>query len=230
MEIRWWRSVKYGTPAGVTITDYSATKDNIKKVFQKLSQVMTDYDILFVLTFDHGGAQGHSYLYVQDGYIRDDDFANNYVGLIGHYWRRYFIMQQCYGGGFIDDLRNSKTVILTASKSDQQAHPCDTDAENENGYYQHGEFLFYIGSALRGKTPTGNTVNADTNGNGDISLKEAFEYAYSWDSWNPYGDHYPSNPIEAGHDTNDNGTIDYEYDMEIPQISDRGGISDTSYL
>ena len=104
------------------------------------------------------------------------------------------------------------------------------NAENENGYIHHGEFLFYIGSALRGKTPTGNTVNADTNGNGDISLKEAFEYPYSWDSWNPYGDHYPSNPIEAGHDTNDKGTIEYESEMEIPQISDTGDISDNSYL
>ena len=82
-------NVKYGSPEGVTITDYSATKSNIKKVFEKLSQVMTDRDMLFVLTFDHGkSGQGHSYLSVQDGEIRDDDFANNYVGLIQHYYRR----------------------------------------------------------------------------------------------------------------------------------------------
>ena len=233
-------NVKYGTPEGVTITDYSATKSNIKKVFQKLSQVMTDRDMLFVLTFDHGkSGQGHSYLSVQDGEIRDDDFANNYVGLIQHYYRRYFIMQQCFGGGFIDDLKNSRTVILTATKDDQIAHSCDSDEENEYSQkwhqWYHAEFLFYLISALKGETPTGKAVNADRDGNGYISLKEAFEYAYSWDSWNPDGDHYPADPLNPGegimsHDTDRNGKIDYSCDMEYPQLSDAGEISDEAYL
>jgi len=237
-DVKYSFNVKYGTPPGVTITDYSATKSNIKKVFQKLAQVMTDRDILFVLTFDHGNhGSGHSYLNVQDGDIRDDDFANNYVGLIQHYYRRYFIMQQCFSGGFIDDLENSKTVILTAAKEDQVAHPCDSEEENEHDPYgdYHGEFLFHLESALRGLTPTGKVVNADSDGNGYVSLKEAFDYAYSWDSWNPDGNHYPANPLNPGegirsHDIDGNGKIDYSSDIEYPQLSDVGGISDEAYL
>ena len=32
------------------------------------------------------------------------------------------------------------------------------------------------------------------------------------------------------HDTNGNGKIDYSCDMEYPQLSDVGGISDEAYL
>jgi len=206
---------KYGTPSWVTITDYSATKTNLKKVFTSLGNVMDENDILTVWTFDHGAwdSRSHAYLCVQDGEIRDDDFAVNYVGKVHHYYRRYIIMAQCHSGGFIDDLHNSKTIIMTSCKLQEDAYRCDDrdtsghwKNENEGGNYHHSEFLFYMESALRGRDPLGESVNADSDGNGYISLVEAFNYAYTHDSWRVL-----------------NG-------FEHPQWSDDGNIGGCAYL
>jgi|GEM_PF-6158333 len=182
---------KYGTPTGTTITDFSATKANLQTVFNTLSNVMGDNDFLFIWTFDHGSyvdSNGndkadlgeHVTLGVQDGEIQDDTFATDYVGLIQHYNRRVFVMQQCFSGGFIDDLSNTNTVIVTAARGDETAHRVDTENEVVNGItYHHGEFLYYFESALNWVTPQGTAVNADDDGNGYVSILEAFNYVTS---------------------------------------------------
>lgn len=74
-------------------------------------------------------------------------------------------MQQCHSGGFIDNLRNSKTFISTACRADQGAQPADTENEQYNGnWYSHGEYNYYIISAIAKANPLGGAVNADTSG------------------------------------------------------------------
>jgi len=210
------------------ITDLAATKDNIQTVFTKLNGVMTNNDFLFVFTFDHGNYEdinenGHAdlgesaMLHTQDGDIRDDDFASSYVGLIQHYSRRVFVMQQCFGGGFIDDLSNARTVILTASRGDEIAWRADDNPNQENEnvrgtVFNHGEFNYHFMSALRGVTPQGNAVNADGNGNGYVSIAEAFNYVFFWDSINPNGGNYVNQDRDG----------DGKPDVEHPQLDDDG--------
>ena len=233
---------KYGTPAGTTITDFSATMANVQSVFASLGSVMTDDDFLYVYTFDHGGfvdANGnghcdngeHATLCVQDGNIRDDDFAGPYLGQIAHYWRRAIVMQQCHSGGFIDDLSNDRTVIATAAMSVELAGTCDQldangnwsegewDVEGVRLYY-HGEFSFHIMSALRGVDPRGNPVNADADGNGRVSMLEAFNYAWSNDSRRTL--HPDLTP----------GWVDWDYTaVEHPQYDDSGdGVSHQAHV
>ena len=219
------RSGIYGSPEGTTITDFSATKDNIKTVFTNLNYVMTDHDLLFVFTFDHGAHDAnyqHSFLEVQDGEIRDDDFSQNYVGLVQHYARRIIVMQQCFSGGFINDFYTStNTIMITACTSTEEAHEADDYPTWENEYvngrtYHHAEFSYHFMSALRGETPQGNGVNADYNNNGAVSIYEAFDYANSHDSYNPNSDMWNSQHSQA--------------DVEYPRLVDLGGGVDRCYI
>ncbi len=180
----------YAPPTGTTITDLSATTTNIEAVFTDLSTVMTDNDLLFVFIFDHGSYVDQNsngmadlgepvILCAQNGNIRDDDFSTNYVGLVQHYARRVFVMQQCFSGGFVEDLSNPRTVIVTAARGDETAGRADDspNQENENVAgvsYHHGEFLYHFQSAMRGETPQGGVIDADTDNNGYISIEEAY--------------------------------------------------------
>jgi hypothetical protein len=93
---------------------------------------------------------------------------------------RVFCMQQCHSGGFIDDLSNDKTVILTACRRDELAWPANNTPTQEdeivNGVtYNHGEFNYHLISALLKQAVNGGApVNADTTGDGLVSMLELF--------------------------------------------------------
>ena len=99
------------------------------------------------------------------------------------YANRAIFMQQCRSGGFIDNLSNSKTFISTACRADENAQPADTENETYGGQpYSHGEYNYYITSAIAGATATGSSVNADENRNGKVSAREAHQWETSHES------------------------------------------------
>ncbi|MDY0282787.1 MAG: C13 family peptidase [Salinivirgaceae bacterium] len=115
-----------------TVTDYSATLENVNKVFNNLLDgnegfpKMTEDDFLFVWVFDHGGLvpNDHSYIrLMNDKLIIDYEFAQLVNPLPAH--KKVFWMQQCNSGGFVDDLENESTVFLSACQANQGAHPAD---------------------------------------------------------------------------------------------------------
>jgi hypothetical protein len=183
------------------ITDYEAKIADVENIFtwlangnpQKGIPKLTSEDVLFVWTFGHGNSIGGctSTLYLMDGQMYDYDFA----ALVDQvaYSKRIFWMQQCYSGGFIDNLENDKTVILTASACNQMAPPADDrnpdgddELENEiyNGVkYYHGEFNYHVMNAVRKKTIVNNPIPSDTNNDGEISVLEAKEWEFEKDSW-----------------------------------------------
>jgi hypothetical protein len=76
----------------------------------------------------------------------------------------------------------------------ENAHRADVEQETYNGAkYHHGEYNYYVISALAGKTITGAVVNADSNGDGKISAREMHvfmaarenqpEHPQMWDSY-----------------------------------------------
>ena len=146
-----------------SITDDAAYYQDVVDIFAYLDGLMTDDDFLFVWTFDHGSTwPGGSTLELmgQDN-ITDEEFA---AIMPEHYDKRVFWMQQCHSGGFIDDLHNEKTVILTACGASESAGPCldlnpdgGDPLENEyyapdNDYYTHGEFNYHVFNAARYET------------------------------------------------------------------------------
>lgn len=166
-----------------TVTDFPATKNWVNKVFDGLKNgdaanglpKMDSNDTLFVWTFDHGGGGMNATLSLRGSSITDTEFATKLNAI--PYASRAIFMQQCRSGGFIDNLQNSKTFMSTACRFDQNAYPTDTENENYGGkVYNHGEFNYYIISALDRQTATGSFVNADKNGNTLISGWEMHEW------------------------------------------------------
>lgn len=174
------------------ITNFAATIAKVTSVFNGLATgtnnlpKLTDDDLLFVWTFDHGNGPPdipgpNCYLCLTDGDMQDTTFAN-LVNQIPHAYR-VFCMQQCHSGGFIDDLQSDRTVILTACRDTEYGHGTDTERELiSNIEYSHGEFNFHLLAALNGQDPLGTAVNADADGNSFVTMREIFDYIRSHDS------------------------------------------------
>ncbi len=99
-------------------------------------------------------------------------------------------MEQCNSGGFIDNLEADNRVIVTACKHDEGAEAMPPD-------YLYSEFTYHWISAVTGATPDGTNVDADTNNDGFVSMREAFDYAESHDT-RPETPQYSSTPYELG--------------------------------
>ncbi len=175
---------------------------------------MTDSDYLFVWTFDHGGtwAGGSNLGLMGLEVITDVEFA---AIMPEHYSNRVFWMQQCYSGGFIDNLHNDDTVILTACSAYTGAGPClnlNPDGgdpfENEyyppeGDYYTHGEFNYHVLNAARLQTIAyfNNLPDPDVDQDGRASIAEIKNWHFQ-----------------------------REMRPETPQYSDDGGISGDIWL
>jgi hypothetical protein len=165
------------------VTDFPATITNVNKVFDGLKngdttngiRKMNSGDTLFVWTFDHGAGGNPAYLCLRDGWMSENDFAAKLNAIA--FSQRAIYMQQCRSGGFIDSLRGTKTFISTACTQDQNAQRADTENEVSGGRtYHHGEYNYYITSAISGMTPTGTAVNPDTSGDGKVSAREVHDW------------------------------------------------------
>ncbi|MBR1462352.1 MAG: T9SS type A sorting domain-containing protein [Prevotella sp.] len=168
---------------------YAATKAIIMNVFTSLGSTLNSDDALFVYVTDHGGLEnGHSYLYLWDDEIMyDNEFATELnkvnAGIV------ITCMAQCHSGGFIDHLEASKRVIATACKKNEVSFPTTDEV--------YDEFAYHWTSAVRGITPDGVSVNADTNNDGIVSMHEAFNYATSHDTKSEHPQ-YSSTPSAWG--------------------------------
>jgi len=173
------------------IANMAAEITNVQQIFTDLSAgtngfpQVTNQDLLFVYTFDHGGDEEPpgtpiSTLCLNDGNMRADDFAKAVDQV--NYAYRVFCMQQCFSGGFIPHLRNDRTVILTAADDNETASPADTEREIiadpvlGNVVYPHGEFNWHLFAALDGQSLDGVGVNADADGNTFLTMREVFDY------------------------------------------------------
>jgi len=69
--------------------------------------------------------------------------------------------------------------VMTAARHNESSWSCDTEG-------QYDEYVYHWTSAVYGKTPGGTSVNADTNGDGAVSMREAHDYAKKKDSRNEH--------------------------------------------
>jgi hypothetical protein len=117
-----------------------------------------DRDVLFLSISSHGAqdpaiAVSNSQLPLND--ITREDLAEALKGS-GIKWR-VIIISACYAGGFIDSLKDPKTIIITAAAADRTSFGCSNDSD-----------LTYFGEAFyRDALP------------GAHSLRDAFEKAKS---------------------------------------------------
>ena len=184
--------------------DYPATREVLVNVMINMSRRLTSDDHLFLFIVDHGGSTDR----LSDSFIWlwNDDKLEDFTlaSLIGLFQAASInvLMGQCYSGGFIDNLMLNGLVIATACGGDEQSW-----VSPDRPY---DEFLYHWTCAVNGADTEGNTVAADADGDGQVSMAEAFEYARSHDRVNETPQ-YGSWPIELGEQwtfTNaNNGTL-----------------------
>ena len=167
------------------VTDFPATTTWVDRVFDGMKngdaargiKKLRSNDSLFVWTFDHGAYMGSNsaYLCLMDGWMTSSHFANKLNRC--SYSKRAIFMQQCYSGGFISALQNSRTYISTACRANETAHRADDENEYYGSqWYCHGEYNYHIISAMDKQLPSGSSVDADSNNDGRVSVREAHLY------------------------------------------------------
>jgi len=173
---------------GTDDIDYAATKANLTTAMKQAALHITENGKFFFYSTNHGGddpGDNNSNLTLWGESIKDSDFAALTKNIkCAH---AIYVLEQCFSGGMIDDLLKAQTYpcnspkvcVMSAARHDEPSWSCDTEG-------QYDEYVYYWTSAVFGKTPTGTPVNADTNGDGAVSMTEAHEYAKKQDSRNEH--------------------------------------------
>ncbi len=151
--------------------EYPATLQYIGQVFGELAATLTSSDQLFIYTTDHGGQESGQDCYLNLWNLeelRDDQMAGYVDALPCETIICTF--EQCFSGGMIDDLEADGRVIATACNWDEYSWAMPPD-------YIYDTFVYHWTCAVGWETPDGEPVDADTNNDGIVSMREAFLYA-----------------------------------------------------
>lgn len=185
---------------GIADVKYSATKSNVKVVIDSITPILNEDDHLLLFVTDHGGSDDElstSYINLwniseNEGKLYDYELAEWLTPLTKKYVNINVVLGQCYSGGFIDDLTKTGCVVSTASTGSEYSWACPD--------IPYDEFLYHWTSAINGETAYGETVNADTDGNGRVTMEEAFYYAQSNDRRQSETPQFISTPNSVGED------------------------------
>lgn len=171
--------------------DYAADTDGLGDAIDELNADIDFNDKLFVFTTNHGGGYLTSGS-ANKGGVNDSDGDENDTQSIDETFSRYnvssitdddfadlineinaaqmiIVLEPCFSGGFLADLSGENRVIMSAA------------TENEYSWAMSGgaydEFSYHFTSAVNGNDPDGNTIDADTDNDGRVTMLEAFIYA-----------------------------------------------------
>lgn len=158
--------------------DYPATKQTLANVMFNMSNRLGADDHLFLFFVDHGGYDVESHeLFI---WLWNDEKLNDYtLGSLLNMFRVdtiNILMGQCYSGGFVASLTQEGRIIATACSGSEQSWTCPDRP--------YDEFVYHWTCAVNGADEAGNPVDADTNGDGEVSMREAFLYAQAHDRLN----------------------------------------------
>ena len=164
--------VLYADGTGPSWVDYSATKANLLMVFNILQSTMSGNDELFVFVTNHGGQitsgtnQAKIWLWNYE-WIADWEFASK-VDALPAQAQKYFLFEQCYGGGMIDNLAGPNRSIATAASWNEPSWACDGSGDYGHSALEYDEFSLHWTQRM--------------NSSPGSTLKQAFNYANSADS------------------------------------------------
>lgn len=187
-----------GTPEDNQMpVDYAASSSGLNNAFSDLQTAVDGNDKLFVFTTNHGGGyhsgKSANYSGLQDtngdendvqsidetmarynasSLVSDDAFASQINNL--NAGTMIMVFEPCFSGGFLADVSGTDRVVMSAATATEFSW-----ALQGGGY---DAFAYHFTSAVNGSEPNGNPVYADSNGDGDVSMLEAFQYATNNDS------------------------------------------------
>lgn len=152
-----------------------ATLQQVTATLSELAGRLTTSDRLFLFIIDHGGfddGQHESFAWLWGGerlYVsRLAQLLDNF-----HVASMSMVMGMCHSGGFADGLRGDKRIIATSCAVHEESWAC-----HDRPY---DEFVYQWTCAVASHDIDGHAINADTDGDGFVSMSEAFSYAYQHD-------------------------------------------------
>ena len=192
---------KDGAPEnGYAPVHYAASTAGVNAAFAALAGKMDRNDLFFFFATNHGDEARDDispipddelanadkideclFYYNCQDVLYDEALATLIDGL--EFQRMCCVLGQCTSGGMVWDLRGPNRVICTAC----------SEIENSNGSEPYDVFVGLFASALIGLNQyTGEPVDADEDGNGQVSIYEAFHWAVDHD-WKPETPQYEDN-------------------------------------
>jgi hypothetical protein len=124
--------VLQNNPATVTQRPL-ATWSNLEWVLDGLLQhdrFDVDEDVLLLFMTSHGDEDHYFYVGMDDlplDWIQADDLART-LNARPFRWR-VVVVSACYSGGFLDGLKNSTSMVITAARSDRTSFGCGSDSD-----------------------------------------------------------------------------------------------------
>ena len=211
---------------GTNDVQFSATYSNVSSVFSALQNIITEDDNVLVFVTDHGGRENNvSTIALWNKYqMTPSQFAQQ-INKINAAKTINLCLVQCYSGGFISSLSGNNRVITTSCSEDEVAYAMSTPG------HPYSEFCYRWISATLGYTPDShNSVDADYNNDGYVSMSEAFNYARAADT-QPETPHYYSPYFpNIGPYLTLNGVLDHHTDLMIrDSVSDNGTVPSNVY-
>lgn len=178
---------------GVPDIRYAATKANVQQVLSGLSGSLKADDHLFFYVIDHGGSNdfdSQSYINLWGNEtLQDYELADYLLPMINDSVTVNVVLGQCFSGGFIGELTEVGCVVAAASTGSEYSWACLDKP--------YDEFVYHWTSAINQATPDGTAVNSDADGNGQVSMAEAFAYVEMNDTASETPQ-YISTPVTVG--------------------------------
>lgn len=116
-----------------------ATSASLGRSFQALAERSGAEDLIFIYLTSHGSAQHE--LHIDQPRLQLADLpASELAGLLAPLKDRYkvLVISACYSGGFIPELQDEKTLVITAARADRVSFGCS----EENDFTYFGRALF----------------------------------------------------------------------------------------
>lgn len=107
-----------------------ATRESLARTLRTLAERSGPEDVLFIYLTSHG-SQDHQFVLDMPGMRLDDLPAAELATLLEPLKDRYkvLVISACYSGGFIPPLKDDKTLIMTAARSDRVSFGCSEEAD-----------------------------------------------------------------------------------------------------
>jgi hypothetical protein len=173
------------------------TRTYVFAYFDNLASIMTASDSLFIFTTDHGGgASDNVYLNLWAGEVLNDDEFAAKLDVID-FSQCIITMEQCFSGGFIDDIQTTGTenvVISTAANGNEYSYAMGP-------YYYYDTYVYFWTSGVNGEFPGwpvdmgGGVSDADADDDGTVTAHEAYTYALAEDFSPEHPQYYDASGI-----------------------------------
>ncbi|MBU0519718.1 T9SS type A sorting domain-containing protein, partial [bacterium] len=162
---------------------------SLVEVFDSLAAILTNEDLLFIFATDHGSTSG-GWNAAFNLWMGDEITDAEFAALVQQLPECNVIctFEPCYSGGFLDDLAVHPGPIIASSacRHDEPSYAMPPD-------YMYDTYVFHWTAAITGYDAYGAPVDADYNGDDQITMDEAFTYAELHDlcNENPQYAEYP---------------------------------------